>query len=120
TRTRIALALFVVAAAFAFVDALLPPHEAVSLLPWDKAEHFLAFYVIALLARLAFPRAPFLAIAAALSAFGALIEIVQALPIIDRDASVWDWAADSAGIAAALLPVLLAARWTKASGNGRR
>jgi hypothetical protein len=44
---------------------------------------------------------------ALLSAFGALIEIVQGLSIVNRDRDFWDWVADTIAVIAALSPMLL-------------
>jgi hypothetical protein len=46
-------------------------------------------------------------VAASLSAFGALIEFVQGLPMVHRDRDFWDWVADTIAIACALAPMLL-------------
>jgi hypothetical protein len=54
-----------------------------------------------------FPRGRLWVIAGFLSAFGALIEIVQGLPMVHRDRDFWDWVADSVAIIAALSPMLL-------------
>jgi hypothetical protein len=75
--------------------------------PWDKAEHFIAFYVLTGLAVLAYPKRNLFVLALLLSAFGALIEFVQGLPIVHRDRDFWDWVADTIAIAAALAPMLL-------------
>ncbi len=104
---RLAQLGFVSALLFTFYSAVIPPHEAVQLVPWDKAEHFIAFYALTGLAAAAFPRRHLLLIAAALSAFGALIEFVQGLPIVHRDRDAWDWVADTIAIGAALAPMLL-------------
>jgi hypothetical protein len=98
---------FVAALAFTFYSAVIPPHQALQIAPWDKAEHFIAFYALTGLAAAAFPRRHLLLVAAALSAFGALIEFVQGLPIVHRDRDFWDWVADTIAIGAALAPMLL-------------
>lgn len=98
---------FWVALLFTFVEAEMPPQHALPLFPWDKAEHFTAFYVLTYLAVAAFPSCSLVVVAIALSGFGALIELVQALPIVGRDCDFWDWVADSVGIGAALAPMLL-------------
>jgi hypothetical protein len=98
---------FVAALVFTFYSAVIPPRHAVQLVPWDKAEHFIAFYALTGLAAAAFPRRHLLWIALALSAFGALIEFVQGLPQVHRDRDFWDWVADTLAIAAALAPMLL-------------
>jgi hypothetical protein len=64
--------------------------------------------VLAALAAVAFPRAPIVGIGAALSALGAAIELVQGLPIVNRDCDVFDWVADTIGITCAFGPMALA------------
>jgi hypothetical protein len=88
-----------------FIIAEMPSSEAPHVFPWDKAEHVLAFYVLGLLGSLAHPKRSLLVIGIWLSVFGALIELVQALPFIHRDADFWDWVADSVALIAAFLPV---------------
>ena len=93
---RVSLAIAVGAVLFlATTRQPLPDLAALS----DKANHALAFAVLALLADFSFPRARFgLAKAAALLAFGVAIEAVQHfLPW--REASAMDVVADLAGIA---------------------
>jgi hypothetical protein len=107
---RIAQIVFCAAFVFTFVAAVMPPHQAPKLFPWDKAEHFAAFYTLTLLALTAFPRRNLIVIAVLLSGFGGLIELVQALPIVNRDCDWHDWAADTIAILAALAPVV-AAHW---------
>ena len=104
---RIAQAAFFAALIFTFYSAVIPPQDALQLVPWDKAEHFLAFYVLTSLAVAAFPRRNLLVLAALLSGFGASIEYVQGLNIVHRDRDLWDWVADSIAIAAALAPMIL-------------
>ena len=105
---RLAQAAFFAALLFTFYSAVIPPSHAIRLVPWDKAEHFIAFYVLTGLAAAAFPRRSVWVIAASLSAFGALIEVVQGTPIVHRDMDFWDWVADTLAVAAALTPMLLA------------
>ncbi|HEY3779009.1 MAG TPA: hypothetical protein VGL35_13225 [Rhizomicrobium sp.] len=107
---RLAQAAFWAALAFTFVSAIIPPHSSPKLFPWDKAEHFAAFYVLTVLSVAAFPRLGLLALAVALSAFGAGIELVQALPFVSRDCDILDWIADTFAVVAALAPLALA-RW---------
>ena len=104
---RLAKIVFFAALLFTFYSAVIPPEHALQLVPWDKAEHFIAFYALTGLAAAAFPKRHILVIAALLSAFGALIEIVQGLPIVHRDRDFWDWVADTLAIGAALAPMLL-------------
>ena len=100
---------FWIAVLVAFTAAVVPAQDSPEVLPWDKAQHFLAFYVLAILAAAAYPRSSLLGIGAVLSAFGALIEFVQMIPALHRDAEFLDWVADTVAIAAALLPVTLIA-----------
>jgi hypothetical protein len=104
---RLAKIVFFAALLFTFYSAVIPPEHALHLVPWDKAEHFIAFYALTGLAAAAFPKRHILVIAALLSAFGALIEIVQGWPIVHRDRDFWDWVADTLAIGAALAPMLL-------------
>jgi hypothetical protein len=104
---RLAKIVFFAALLFTFYSAVIPPEHALQLVPWDKAEHFIAFYALTGLAAAAFPKRHILVIAALLSAFGALIEIVQGLPIVHRDRDFWDWVADTLAIGAALAPMSL-------------
>jgi hypothetical protein len=98
---------FFAALGFTFYSAVIPSERALRLVPWDKAEHFIAFYALTGLAAAAFPKRNVLLIAAALSGFGALIEFVQGLDIVRRDRDFWDWVADTLAVAAALAPMLL-------------
>ncbi len=119
TLVRLAQIAFFAALAFTFYSAVIPPHRAVQLVPWDKAEHFIAFYALTGLAGAAFPRRNLLWIAAGLSAFGALIEFVQGLAIVHRDRDFWDWVADSIAICAALAPMLLV-WWRREAANAQK
>jgi len=102
---RMAQLAFWAALVFTFVCAVMPPHQAPQLFPWDKAEHFAAFYTLTVLAAAAFPRRNIAILAILLSAFGGAIELVQALPIVNRDCDFWDWVADTVAILAALAPM---------------
>ncbi len=104
---RVAKLAFFSALIFTFYSAVIPPQRALQLVPWDKAEHFLAFYGLTGLAAAAFPKRQLIVIAGMLSGFGALIEYVQGLPFVHRDRDFWDWVADSLAIVAALAPMLL-------------
>ncbi len=117
TWVRAAQLLFWAALAFTFYSAVVPPSRALQLVPWDKAEHFIAFYALTGVAAAAFPRRSLALIALALSAFGALIEVVQGLPFVHRDRDFWDWVADSLAIAAALAPMALV--WWRREAQGR-
>lgn len=101
---------FVLALLAGTVSAVMPAHDSPHLLPWDKAEHFLGFYVLGALGAFAFPRLKIVWLAAGLIALGGLIEVVQGLPMVARDSDVKDWLADTVAVACALGPLVIA-RW---------
>jgi hypothetical protein len=109
---RLAQFTFWAALVFTFVCAVLPSQHVIHLFKWDKAEHFLAFYVLTGLAVAAFPHGSLIIIAAALSAFGALIEVVQGLSFVGRDRDFQDWVTDTVAIGMAMAPML--AVWWRA------
>jgi hypothetical protein len=116
---RLAQAAFLAALVFTFYSAVIPPQDAVQLVPWDKAEHFIAFYALTGLAVAAFPRRNLILIGALLSGFGALIEFVQGLAIVHRDRDFWDWVADTIAIIAALAPMILV-WWRRIVRSGQK
>lgn len=75
------------------------------LIPWDKAAHFVAFYALASLSFLAFPRHRRLDLVIAATAMGAGLEILQGLA--GRDAGLGDVLADAAGAFAVYAPSYL-------------
>lgn len=87
------------AAVVAFGVAIMPHPPEMPGAPNDKVQHILAFLLLTTLAVLAYPRASLVRIVVALSLFGALIEIVQAVPALNRDSDVLDWVADTAAAA---------------------
>ena len=104
---KVARVAFFAALIFTFYSAVVPPAQALELTPWAKATHFIAFYALTGLAVAAFPNRNLALLAALLSGFGALIEIVQGLPLVRRDRDFWDWVADTIAITCALAPMLL-------------
>lgn len=92
---------------FSFVMAVLPHPPDIPGDPSDKILHVFAFSVLAALASLAYPAVRPARIGIQLSAFGALIEIVQTIPSLHRDAELIDWVADTAALAAVLSLVAL-------------
>jgi hypothetical protein len=101
--SRTARATFWAAACFAFVMAVLPHPPEIPGEPNDKVQHIAAFATLALLGSFAYPRVQLLKLLAGLSLFGALIEVVQAIPMLHRDSDVLDWLADTAAVAVVLL-----------------
>jgi hypothetical protein len=116
---KVARLVFVAALVFTCYNAVAPPAHTLHLTPWDKATHFIAFYALTGLAVAAFPKQNPFAIAALLSAFGALIEMVQGLPMVHRDKDFWDWVADTLAIACALAPMLLF-WWRRQARSGQK
>lgn len=99
--TRVWKVAFWVAAIFALVMAALPQPLQMPGSPSDKIQHVIAFATLAALASAAYPLASLLKLLAGLSGFGAFIEVVQAIPQLNRDSDPVDWVADT--IAAALV-----------------
>ena len=94
--TRLALALAVIAI---MVLALMPGSAVPVTTAWDKLDHGLAFFTLALLAEQAFPQRLFWrGLAWGLVAYGVGIEIAQGFTP-DREASTLDVLADGIGIA---------------------
>jgi VanZ family protein len=105
--SRTARSIFWAAASFAFVMAVLPHPPEIPGEPNDKVQHIVAFATLAALGSFAYPRIALLRLLAGLSLFGALIEVVQAIPALHRDSDVRDWIADTVAVAV----VLLIVRW---------
>jgi VanZ family protein len=102
---RLLVLAFWSAAAFALVMASLPRPPEIPGDPGDKVQHIIAFLTLAALAAAAYPRASLVRIGIGLSAFGALIEIIQLIPALNRDAEWVDWLADTVAAALVLLVV---------------
>jgi len=79
---------------FAYAEAILPGRDTVNLASWDKLNHMAAFFTLTFLARAAYPRLPVFRLFVMMAAFGAFIELSQAMPFIRRDAEWADWFAD--------------------------
>lgn len=79
----------------------------------DKLHHGFAFYVLAIAAAASAPRSRLALPAVGLALLGALIEVLQSLPIVGRSCDFDDWIADMTGVALAYAPLLLA-RWRAA------
>ncbi|MEA1083820.1 MAG: hypothetical protein EOP65_12555 [Sphingomonas sp.] len=110
----IARLLFWAALLFALVMALSPrPPVTVDVL--DKWQHMTAFGTLTVLACAGWPRAPLGRIAERLSFLGAMIELVQSVPVLHRDCDIMDWVADTAIIVGVVLVVAVAR-----SGRPRR
>jgi len=105
---RILGIVFWLACAAALVRALWPdPYTEPVIGSWDKVVHATAFYVLTMLGAAAYPRTGLLWLALALAVFGGIIEMLQAIPALRRDADWDDWAADWLGIAVAMGPMMI-------------
>ena len=68
-------------------------------LPWDKANHAVAFLTWTVLAACGWPRNGLVRSAGIMLGAGIAIELIQGLPAVGRDADVWDVVADMVGFA---------------------
>jgi VanZ family protein len=109
--------LFWAAMFFAFVMAIIPQPPDLPGEPGDKVQHMIAFATLAALGSRAYLSASARKLLAGLSLFGALIEFVQALPVIHRDSDVKDWIADTIAAAAVLAIVAI---WRARRRHGRQ
>ncbi|MGB7653867.1 MAG: VanZ family protein [Novosphingobium sp.] len=101
---RLMRPLFWLLGCFSLVMALLPKPPSTPIDAFgDKFAHMLAFVVLTIVARLAWPRTPIWIAALLLSLYGAAIELLQKIPMLHRDSDPRDWIADTAAIALALL-----------------
>lgn len=94
---RVGTMVFTVAVAwFAFS----PSTGVESGLPWDKANHAVAFLTWTILIGCGWPKAGIVRLALVMLGLGVAIELIQGLPAVGRDADVWDVVADMVGFAA--------------------
>lgn len=96
----------------AYIAAILPSQQAPDIGAGDKINHLAAFLLITLVGRTAYRHSPGWRLAGGLSMFGVLIELTQTIPALQRDASFWDWVADSIAILVALAIAALVERRT--------
>ena len=116
-RTRLILLLrvaFWIALVFAVTMALVPKPPPVMGDIGDKYQHMLAFACLTVLASAAYHVAPPLRIAERLSFVGALIEVLQSIPALQRDCQIMDWVADTGAILVTLAVVtIVRRRWLR-------
>ena len=93
---------------FAVILASLPHPPEIPGQPSDKVQHIIAFAVLTLLAWLAYPATKRWRLFVNLSALGVLIEVVQAIPALHRDANLLDWLADCGAVAMTMGVIALA------------
>jgi len=83
---------------FTLLMALLPKPPDLPGNPSDKLQHVAAFATLTLFAILTYPRARYRRVFVAFACLGAMIELLQAIPILHRDAEFRDWLADCGAI----------------------
>lgn len=83
--------------------AVIPQPSSLPGAPSDKVLHLLTFTCLSLLGSAAYPRLSALQLISALSVFGAIIEIVQLIPELQRDAELMDWIADTVTVIAVVV-----------------
>jgi len=104
--TRLLQVAFWAAALIAAVAALLPEPPPLPESFTDKLQHMVAFFTLAVLGGLAYPRLSALRLVALLTLFGALIEVAQLVPRFHRDTDLLDLLADIVAASAGVLVVL--------------
>ncbi|HVL78463.1 MAG TPA: hypothetical protein VM346_04155 [Sphingomicrobium sp.] len=114
--TKIYRAIFWAALLFALVMALVPQPPQLPGDPSDKVQHVIAFATLALLGAVAYPSMSLLLLLAGLSALGGFIELLQAIPSLNRDSDPIDWLADTIA-AAMVLAAIHCWRTGKRRGN---
>ena len=107
-RATFARAVFWAALAFTIVMATLP-HPPPLATASDKVNHVIAFFVLTALHKLAYRDFGFWVRLLVMAVLGGLIELVQMVPALHRDAEWLDWAADVAAalVASCLVSVLV-------------
>jgi VanZ family protein len=99
---RLRVAAFAVAVAVLLFLCLAPSRDLPPEHLWDKAEHGIAWFVLAGLGLLLAPWRPQTIVLFAV-ALGALVEVLQAAMPFGRDGDIRDLVADSIGVALAVL-----------------
>lgn len=116
---RYARIAFVLAAIFAFVTAVIPHPPPIPGHPSDVIQHFVAFATLATLSGYGYRRCSATKLFIGLTAFGGLIEIVQAIPALHRDSDIRDLGVDVVAtlLALAVTRYLIISRSTDAQGQ---
>ena len=96
---RTAFWLFWACVIVSVVMALLPkPPEVPTDRLGDKVNHILAFMAMAGTAAVGFPQVPRWRVIERLSFLGAMIEVAQSIPALQRDCDIRDWVADTVAV----------------------
>lgn len=108
---RLFIVLFWSALIFALIMASLPQPPSLPGDPDDKMLHILAFTALAALIIPAYPRANVFVLFLLLCLFGGMIELVQSIPALGRDAEARDWLADTLAAGLTLATAASIRRW---------
>ena len=103
---RYRVSIFWITLSFVYAVAIMPAGDAPNLGAGDKINHIAAFLVLTALGRFAYLERRRVPLFAGLCVFGALIEVTQTIPILERDGSLLDWIADCMAILVALATFL--------------
>lgn len=93
--------------------ALLPAAPDLPALPPGPLQHAVAFVVLTVLSKVSFPQARGTTMFLALAILGGLIEFVQSLPQISREASIEDWLIDCGAVVGSLAVLCMVRRFRK-------
>lgn len=111
---RVIRPLFWLLLVFTLTMAFLPKPPSVPLdALGDKWEHMIAFATLTAVALVGWPESKRWRVVLLLSAIGAMIEVVQAIPDLHRDSDWRDWVADTGAILAAALVVSPIVLWLR-------
>lgn len=113
---RLARIGFVAALVFASVMAFLPQPPQLPGEPSDKVNHILAFATLTALLAIGWPRLSAWRILLIMAGYGALIELVQLIPALNRSGDGMDWVADM-GATLVVLALIWGWRRVKAAGH---
>lgn len=102
---------FFIALVVTFVMAVIPHPPPLPGQPGDKLLHILAFATLAVLGTLGWPCRPIMRLFFGLVLFGALIEVVQAIPALHRDSDLMDLLADAVAALIAGVATRAVLRW---------
>lgn len=114
-RRNVLTVLFWLALAVTLMMAWLPHPPSVPGNPNDKLQHIAAFTCLSLAGAVAFPGFPLARLGERLSFLGAIVEVVQSIPLLHRDCDVRDWIADTIAIVIVLLAVAAFRRFRRST-----
>lgn len=108
---RVGRAGFFLTMIISLIMATLPHPPPIPGEPSDKVMHMLAFATLGTLAAFAFPRRSIALLFVGLTLFGAMIELIQLVPMLNRDSELADLLADMAAGLASLVGMRALMAW---------